>query len=142
MDPLAGEKYVSLATFRKTGKAVETPVWFAEMDGRYYVFSGSRTGKVKRLRNSPRVRVAACGSLGQVHGAWLDAEAFIVDDADIERRAYGALLEKYGWQMRLTNLGSRLTGRIHERVLFEIRLFSSRPSVGRRLTISGAQDES
>ena len=122
MDPLTGEKYVSLATFRKSGAAVETPVWFAAMDGRYYVFSGARTGKVKRLRNSLRARVAACGSRGEVHGAWLDAEASIVGDSDIERRAYAALLEKYGWQMRLTNLASRLTGRIHKRVLFEIRL--------------------
>ena len=76
MDPFTGEEYVSLATFRKTGKAVETPVWFAAMDGGYYVYSGSRTGKVKRLRNSPRARIAACGSRGEIHGAWLEAEAF------------------------------------------------------------------
>ena len=123
-DPLTGEKYVNLATFRKTGKAVGTPVWFAVMDGRYYVYSGSRTGKVKRLRHSPRARIAACGSRGEVHGAWLDAEAFIVDDGEVERRAYAALREKYGWQMRLINLVSRLTGRIHDRVLFEIHLAS------------------
>ena len=124
MDPLTVEKYINLATFRKTGKAVETPVWFAAMDGRFYVFSGARTGKVKRLRNSSRARVAACGSRGEVYGAWLDAEALIVDDGDIERRAYAALRDKYGWQMGLLNLVSRLTGRIHKRVLFEIRLAS------------------
>ena len=130
MDPLTGEKYVNLATFRKNGTAVETPVWFAAMDGRYYVFSGARTGKVKRLRNSPCVRVAACGSRGHVHGAWFDAKAFIVDDGDIERHAYAALREKYGWQMRLTNLASRLSGRIHKRVLFEIRPASPAASKG------------
>ena len=129
-DPLKGEKYVNLATFRKTGKAVETPVWFVAMDDRYYVYSGSGTGKVKRLRNSSRARVAACGSRGEVHGAWLDAEAFIVDDGGVERRAYAALNEKYGWQMGLMNLVSHLTGRIHKRVLFEIRLASPAASTG------------
>lgn len=130
MDPLTGEKYVSLATFRKSGKAVETPVWFAAMDGRYYVYSGARTGKVKRLRNSPRARIAACGSRGEIHGAWLDAEAFLVDDGDVERRAYAALSKKYGWRMRFMNLAARLTGRIHRRALFEIRLASPAAPTG------------
>ena len=124
MDPLTGEKYVNLATFRKSGRAVETAVWFAALDGRYYVFSETGAGKVKRLRNSPRARVAACGSRGDLRGAWLDAEAFIVDDGDVEKRAYAVLREKYGWQMRLINLASRLSGRIDKRVLLEIRLAS------------------
>ena len=123
-DPLKGERYVNLATFRKTGKAVETAVWFVVMNDRYYVYSGSGSGKVKRLRNSPRARVAACGSRGEVHGAWLDAEAFVVDDGGVEQRAYAALSKKYGWQMSLTNLAARLTGRIHKRTLLEIRLAS------------------
>lgn len=125
MDPLEGEKYLKLATFRKTGKAVETPVWFAELDGRYYAFSEAKAGKVKRLRNSPRARVAACGFRGEVHGEWHDAEAFIVDEAELQRRAYAALGKKYGFQMRLTDFFSRLSGRIHKRALLEIRLAGS-----------------
>ena len=130
MDPLTGEKHVNLATFRKTGKAVETPVWFAAMDGRYYFYTGARTGKVKRLRNSPRARIAACGSRGETHGAWLAAEAFLVDDGDVRRRAYEALSKKYGWRMRSMNLASRLTGRIRKRALFEIRLASPAAPTG------------
>ncbi|MDE0380977.1 MAG: PPOX class F420-dependent oxidoreductase [Rhodospirillales bacterium] len=130
MDPLAGEKYVSRATFRKTGKAVETPVWSVAMDGRYYIYSGARTGKVKRLRNSPRARIATCGSRGQIHGAWLDAEAVIVDDGDVERRAYAALSKKYGWRMRFMNHAPCFTGRIHRRALFEIRLASAAAPTG------------
>ena len=30
---LRGEKYISLATFRKDGREVATPVWFVEGDG-------------------------------------------------------------------------------------------------------------
>ena len=52
MDLLAGENYINLATFRKSGKAVETPIWFAHAEGSYYAFSAGNAGKVKRLRNS------------------------------------------------------------------------------------------
>ena len=121
-EPLKGERYINLATFRRTGKAVETAVWFVAMNDRYFVYTGSGSGKVKRVRNSPRARIAACGSRGEVHGAWLDAEAFIVGDGGVERRAYAALSKKYGWQMTLMNLAARLTGSIHRRTLLEIRL--------------------
>jgi hypothetical protein len=33
---LQGQKYVSLATFRRTGQEVRTPVWFAEQAGKLY----------------------------------------------------------------------------------------------------------
>ncbi len=140
MDPLTGEKYVNLATFRKSGRAIETAVWFAALDGRYYVFSEAGAGKVKRLRNSPRARVAACGSRGDLRGAWLDAEAFIVEDGDVEKRAYAVLREKYGWQMRLINLVSRLSGRIDKRVLLEIRLVSPAAPTNLRAARSNSSD--
>ena len=51
---LEGESYLSLATFRRDGREVATPVWFAEGDGAVWVFTAGDSGKVKRLRNSPR----------------------------------------------------------------------------------------
>lgn len=53
---LGRERYVSLATFRRDGRAVPTPVWVAEHAGRLYVFTEGTAGKVKRLRNDPRDR--------------------------------------------------------------------------------------
>ena len=50
-------RYLSLATFRRDGGAVPTPVWFAEVDGLLYVFTAGDAGKVKRLRHSSRARV-------------------------------------------------------------------------------------
>src|ERR1700730_1504716 len=46
----AAEKYVSLATYRRNGVEVATPVWIAELAGRYYVFSAGDAGKIKRIR--------------------------------------------------------------------------------------------
>src|SRR5919201_2595701 len=104
-------RYLSLATFRRSGTAVATPVWFAAMDGRLYVVSGGDTGKVKRIRNSARVQVAPCDARGGVTGAWQDARARILTDGALIGRAHAALRAKYGWQVRLLDLVSRLTGR-------------------------------
>ncbi|MDJ0866017.1 MAG: PPOX class F420-dependent oxidoreductase [Myxococcota bacterium] len=122
LESLDREAYVNLATFRRSGKAVETPVWAALHRGRFYVFSEARAGKMKRLRNDPRVRVAPCNVRGRVHGDWIEGTARRVEDAEVEGAAYDALLRKYGWQMRLANWMSRLAGRIENRALIEIAL--------------------
>ncbi len=38
-DGLKGASYMSLATYRRDGREVRTPVWFAEGEGKLYVFS-------------------------------------------------------------------------------------------------------
>ena len=125
---LGRERYVSLATFRRDGRAVPTPVWVAEHAGRLYVFTERDSWKVKRLRRDPRVRVAPCNLRGVLGGEWTDGRGGIVGDADTEAAGYDALLEKYGWQMRLTNLLSRLAGRIEGRALLEIELDAEAPA--------------
>jgi PPOX class probable F420-dependent enzyme len=113
-------RYVSLATFRRDGTAVATPVWFAAVGERLYVFTAGDSGKVKRLRNSPRARVAPCDARGRLEGGRRAAAAGIVTDDALIRRAWAALRAKYGWQLRLLDLGARLTGRIHRRAWIEI----------------------
>lgn len=114
--------YFSLATFRKTGVAVETPVWFAGDKQAYYVFSAGQAGKVKRLRNSPKSRVAVCNVIGKILGEWQDSEAFILTSDEEIRQAHNALIKKYGWQMRLTDLGSWLTGKKTKRAYIKVVL--------------------
>jgi PPOX class probable F420-dependent enzyme len=113
-------RYVSLATFRRDGTAVATPVWFAAVGERLYVFTAGDAGKVKRLRNSPRARVAPCDARGRLEGAWREAIARVVTDDQVIQRAWTALRAKYGWQLRLLDLGARLTGRIHRRAWIEV----------------------
>ena len=113
---------MSLATFRRSGAEVQTPVWFAAADGKLYVFTAGDSGKVKRLRRLSRVRIAPSDPRGRVRGAWRDAAARIISDTRAIERARGALRAKYGWQMRLTDLFSRLTGRIQRRAWIEIEL--------------------
>ena len=120
MSALGDEPYLSLATFRKSGVAVETAVWCAESDGRLWVFSAGDAGKVKRLRNSSRARVAPCDMRGRVGGDWVDATAQLVDDADAITRAHAAMRRKYGWQMWLGDFFSGLSGRKDRRAWIAI----------------------
>ncbi len=45
-------QYVALTTYRLDGRAVVTPVWAAEREGRLLIFSNPAAGKMKRIRNS------------------------------------------------------------------------------------------
>lgn len=123
LDDLDRHRYLSLATFRKNGDEVRTPVWFAAApDGKLYVFTAGESGKVKRLRHSSRARVAPSDARGGIRGDWRDATARLVTETTAITRAHAALRRKYGWQVRVTDFSSRLTGRIARRAWIEIAL--------------------
>jgi PPOX class probable F420-dependent enzyme len=115
-------RYMSLATFRKNGAEVKTPVWFAAADGKLYVFTAGKSGKVKRLRRSSRARIAPSDACGRARGVWRDATARIVTERASLERARMALRAKYGWQMWLTDLFSGLAGRLQHRAWIEIEV--------------------
>lgn len=119
---LATEKYVSLATYRRNGVEVKTPVWIAEVAGRYYVFSAGDAGKVKRINATPRVRLAASDVRGNVRSAWIEARARIVSEPALIVDVLKALRRKYGLVMRLTNVIASMTGRISRRAYIEIEV--------------------
>lgn len=117
---LATEAYVSLATFRRNGKAVETPVWFAILNRKLYVVTDGTSAKVKRIRATKRVRVASCTVLGAVTGEWIDGSGKILKEKRAIERAHAALRKKYGWQMWLLDTTSSLFGRIGRRAYLEL----------------------
>jgi uncharacterized protein len=92
-------RYISLTTFRRNGTGVATPVWFAEEDGRLYIWTNSGSWKVKRLRNDPRVTVAVCDVRGGIApgapAAEGTGELLGPEETDAVRRRIAA---KYRWQ--------------------------------------------
>src|SRR4030095_4649671 len=116
----ADEKYLNLETYRKNGTAVATPVWFAEDGAVLYIYSLANAGKVKRIRNTPRVRIAACDIRGNLKGEWVEARARIVDGEDEEVKGHRLLDKKYGVLKKTGNLISSLMNR--ERVVIAIEL--------------------
>ena len=116
------QRYMSLATFRKSGAEVATPVWFAASDGKLYVFTASDSGKVKRLRHTARARVAPSDGRGHVRGPWRNAAARLVTEPSAIERAHAAMRAKYGWQVVMADFFSRITGRRQRRAWVEIEL--------------------
>ena len=121
-ETLGAERYISLATFRRDGREVRTPVWVANDGEHLYVFSEAKAGKVKRIRATNRVAVAACDVRGGLRGDFTGGIGRIVGEPDAIERGYAALIRKYGLQMRLANFLSTLTGRIDQRALLELTL--------------------
>lgn len=123
--PLTRARYVSLATFRRSGAEVATPVWAAYEQGNWYVFSAASAGKVKRLHNDGRARIAVCDMRGRLLGQPFDATAELLHDPADIHRALLLLRRKYGLQMRLADLGARLTGRLDRRAYIRVKLADS-----------------
>jgi PPOX class probable F420-dependent enzyme len=96
---IRGQKYISLTTFRNNGAAVNTPVWFAEQGERLYVKTRSDSGKYKRIRNTPQIKVAACTIRGKITGPEFSATARMLPVAQWPD-AQKALNRKY-WLARL-----------------------------------------
>ena len=102
---IRGQKYISLTTFRKSGAGVATPVWFGEEDGKLYVMTISKMGKVKRIRNNPQVQVAPCTIRGKVTGGQFPATARLLPPEDFAR-ARKTITRKY-WLAWITTPFSR-----------------------------------
>ncbi len=88
-------KRTLLVTYRRDGTPVPTPVWAAQADGRFYVRTDRTAGKVKRLRNDPRLLVAPCTKRGSPLGAPLEATARLLPAED-EPLAERTLAARYG----------------------------------------------
>ena len=120
---LQEQKYINLETFRKNGQGVRTPVWFAGEPEqgpaeKLYVYSTADSGKAKRIRNSPRVRVAPCEVRGKLLGEWVEARAEIVTGEELEHGMKLLNKKYFPWRQLLGffSLFSR-----HKRVVFVIR---------------------
>ena len=120
-DP-AKEPYINLMTYRKSGVEVKTPVWVAKSGDMYYIFSESKAGKVKRLRNNNQIRIAACDVRGKVKSDWLEGTAHIIDNPESISAMYQAFDKKYKWQMRALNFMARLSGRYNKRAILAFSL--------------------
>ena len=118
-DPLNDERYVRLSTFRRSGEAVPTPVWFARLDDSLYVITGRNTGKAKRIRNNPDVVLAPSDFRGRPTGRDLRAVARPTEEQK-GGTADEALRKKYGWQYRVFEFIENLRGAREDLVFLEL----------------------
>jgi uncharacterized protein len=99
--------YIVLETFRKSGAGVKTPVWVAAEGGKLYVWTVDNSGKVKRIRNNGRVRLAVSDARGTPKSDWVEAQARVLSDPADAAKQEARVSAKYGLQFKLFNLMTR-----------------------------------
>jgi PPOX class probable F420-dependent enzyme len=122
----AGHKYLNLETFKKSGEGVKTPVWFAadpsaslDSNGaKLYVYTIGVSGKVKRIRNNPRVKIAPCDMRGRVLGEWVEARVAILTGEEAARGMRLLNKKYFPWKQMLDFFAMF---RRRERTVFAIR---------------------
>jgi PPOX class probable F420-dependent enzyme len=119
----ADAKYINLRSYKKDATPVDTPVWFAPLDGHQVVFTDGTSYKVKRIRRNPEVQVAVCDARGKLLGTWHSGACRVVEsEPDYVARAYAALNQKYGLWMRAGTFFATLFGRVQRRRILAISL--------------------
>lgn len=116
------QSYLNLETFRRSGEGVQTPVWFVENGGLLYVETSARSGKIKRIRRNPHVRVVPCTASGSPRGVWVEGEAQLVSDTDESEQINRLLNRKYGLIKAIFEWVGRLRGSQEDAIIIAIRL--------------------
>jgi len=117
-DPLTSlyaHPFALLSTFRKSGEAVPTTVWFAPDDsGHLYITTQKSSGKIKRIRNNEQITLVP----SDVRGAILDGQPPVngrAREVSAEEHAHAeeALKRKYGaeYETFMARMGSNSSTR-------------------------------
>jgi PPOX class probable F420-dependent enzyme len=102
IEELGRERYLLLETRKRDGSWVGTAVNLVVEGGRGFFKSYDASGKAKRLRNFPDVRVAPCTMRGRATGEFVTGRATLLDEESAEaKRAEKLLARKHpllqGW---------------------------------------------
>lgn len=100
---LSGHKYINLETYKKSGQAVRTPVWFVISDEQIFVLTSQNTGKIKRIRNNPTVKIMPCGIRGDSKGEWVEGLARIATESEMQN-TIKLRYKKYGFRAKIIGL--------------------------------------
>ena len=88
--------YCLVATYKRSGEPVATPVWYGvDEGGRLYFRTYAPSAKVKRIRNNPRVRVAPSTMRGKPKGPAAEGVARLLEPSE-EAHAERAIQSNYG----------------------------------------------
>lgn len=105
------QKYLSLETYRKSGKPVRTPVWFVIFDDLIYVVTREKTGKVKRIKNNHNVKISPCTFIGKPIGEWVLGKANFVKN-DEAQKAIQLRTKKHGIFAKFANFVTSQKGNL------------------------------
>jgi PPOX class probable F420-dependent enzyme len=129
LDDLGAAKYVSLTTFRADGTPVATPVWVVRDGEILRILTDPASGKVRRLRANPAVRVSTCDMRGRVKPDAMVVDATVqLDDETGTQRTMKLIEKRYGLMGRI--LGWLNSRRARKAAGGEIRHIGLRITLG------------
>jgi PPOX class probable F420-dependent enzyme len=117
---VAKSDFILLTTFTKDGRPKPTPIWAAPDGDRLVVITQNKSWKVKRIRNTSRVTLAACDARGNPKGEAIEAAAAVLDKSH-NGAVYDAIGRRYGVRGKLFNLFSKLRGGMENNVSLELK---------------------
>lgn len=100
---LADHKYINLESYKKSGQAVRTPVWFVISGDEIFVLTSQNTGKVKRIKNNQAIKIMPCGIRGDSKGEWIDGVARIATESEMQN-TIKLRYKKYGFRAKIIGL--------------------------------------
>ncbi|MGE2814157.1 PPOX class F420-dependent oxidoreductase [Mycobacterium heidelbergense] len=75
-------RQILLVTFKRSGEAMPSPINHGVADGKIYVRTDGSTGKVKRIKNNPRVVVVPSSLRGKPKGQAVAGAARILPESE------------------------------------------------------------
>ncbi len=104
---LKDKDYCLLTTYRKNGEEVPTPMWFVLQGETVLMTTRGQSGKMKRLRRNPGVKIGPCSPRGRPTGKQVPAQARELTEPDEVQSSVAALNKKYGLTKRVIDFGLR-----------------------------------
>lgn len=96
-DVLNGHQFMNFTSFYQSGRAVTTPVWFVEYNGKIFLWTNVDSYKVKRVQATGQVEVGGSDSRGTVLSPVVKAQARVIEDEpDFANTLLKAMIAKYG----------------------------------------------
>jgi uncharacterized protein len=118
---IAEARFLLLTTFTKDGRPKPTPIWAAPDGDRLLVITEEKSWKVRRIRNTSRVTLAACDAHGKPRSEAVEATATVLDKSQTGH-VYDAIGRQYGLMGRVFNLFSKhVRGGMKKNVGLELR---------------------
>jgi len=101
------QKYINLESYRRNGQAVRTTVWFVMDAGTIYIRTDMNSGKIKRIKNNPNIRITPSGARGQLKGKWIEGKIKMAGSLELEH-ANQLLEQKYGIQGKIIRVFNKI----------------------------------
>ena len=117
---VAKSDYILLTTFTKDGRPKPTAIWAVPEGDRLVAITQEQSWKVKRIRNTRRVTIAACDMRGNPKGEAVEAVAAILDKS-ANGATYEGIGKRYGLIGKTFNLFSKLRGGMKNNVSIELK---------------------